>query len=122
MAKQTSAKAKTEKVSDNNSVIMINLDRPREVRFGHKALKMLNVMTGKSFNDVPDETKDEFDLEELEKIMYCGLQFDAKQHGETLTIEDMEDILDYAESEFEIIEAMNKALEKAFQQTKKQKN
>lgn len=119
------AKAKTSKPitpkenNDNNTTVIINLDRPRTVRFGHKALKMLGAMTGKPLDEV---SADNFDLEELEKIMYCGLLSDSKEHMEELKLEDMEDLLDMAESQMDIIEAMNLALEKAFQQTVKQKN
>lgn len=104
---------------DNNPLVIINLDRPRVVRFGHKALKLLGVLSGKALEDV---NANKFDLEELEKIMFCGLLADSVEHGENLKLEDMEDLLDQAESQMDIIEAMNLALNKAFQQTKKQKN
>lgn len=116
-------KAKQTQISkennDNNPTVIINLDRPRVVRFGHKALKLLGAMTNKPLEEV---NADRFDLEELEKIMFCGLLHDSKEHGETLKLEDMEDLLDMAESQMDIIIAMNLALEKAFEQTKKQKN
>lgn len=97
-------------------MVLINLDRPREVKFGHKALKMLMSLTGKSLTNIAD---DEFSLEELEKVMYCGLLSDAKEHGETLKLEDMEDLLDKAKNFNEVMESMEKALSNAFQQTEK---
>jgi hypothetical protein len=109
---------KTE-ASDNNTMVIVNLDRPRFVRFGHKALKQLTKLTGKKL-ELMDEN--DFDLADLEKIMWCGLQADALEHGESLKIEDMEDLLDKAESFGEIMSAMNQALEKAFQRTEKEKN
>ena len=66
--------------------------------------------------------ENDFDLADLEKIMWCGLQADARENGEQLKLEDMEDLLDSAESFGEIMEAMNKALEVAFQKTEKEKN
>lgn len=108
-------KAKNEK----NNYIYITLDRPRYIRFGHKALKQLFALTGKKLANL---NSDDFDLAELEKIMFCGLMSDAKENGETLKLEDMEDLLDHAKNFNEIVDAMNKALEMAFQDTEKQKN
>lgn len=105
-------------LNDKNTVVMINLDRPRKVRFGHKALKMLGAMTDKNVNEMAGN----FDLEEIEKVLYCGLLQDARENGETLKLEDMEDLLDQAESYGDIMQAMNLALDKAFQETEKQKN
>lgn len=101
---------------EKNTIVLIKLDRVREVRFGHKALKMLMSLTGKNLSNIASE---EFSLEELEKVMYCGLLSDAKEHGENLEIEQMEDLLDHAESFNEVMSAMEKALEKAFQPTAK---
>lgn len=101
---------------EKNPVVIINLDRPRSVKFGHRALKLLGAMTGKALNTM---NEDSFDLAELEKVMYCGLLADAKEHGELLKLEDMEDLLDQAEVFNDIIEAMNIALENAFKQTAK---
>lgn len=105
--------------SDKNTMVVINLDRPRFVRFGHKALKQLGALTGKKLEQMDEN---DFDLADLEKIMWCGLQADAREHGEDLKIEDMEDLLDSAGSFAEIMNAMNKALEQAFQRTEKEKN
>lgn len=98
-------------MSDKNDVVVINLDRPRFLRFGHKALKKLGALTGKGLDNLGEG---DFDLEELEKIIYCGLLSDAKENGETLKLEDMEDLLDHAESYNQLLEAMNLALGKAF--------
>jgi hypothetical protein len=57
---------------------------------------------------------DSFDLEEVEKIMYCGLLSDARENNETLTLEQMEDLLDKAPSFGEIIEKMQLAFEVSF--------
>lgn len=105
--------------SDKNTSVIVYLDRPRFVRFGHKALKKLTALTGKKLEAMEEE---EFDLADLEKIMWCGLQADAKENGEELKLEDMEDLLDSADSFSDIMDAMNKGLEQAFQKTNKQKN
>jgi hypothetical protein len=104
---------------EKNPTVIINLDRPREIRFGHKAMKMLTKLTDKS---VVELTQEEFNLEELEKILYCGLLSDSREHGETLKLEDMEDLLDMADSYGAIIDAMNQAFDRAFQLTETQKN
>jgi hypothetical protein len=103
------------KKSEKNTTVIINLDRPRSVKFGHRALKLLGAMTGKTLSNM---SEDDFDLGELEKVMYCGLLADDP----TLKIEDMEDLLDKAESFNEILNAMNEALNMAFQPTEQQKN
>lgn len=105
--------------SDKNTMVVINLDRPRFVRFGHKALKQLGALTGKNLEEMDENN---FDLADLEKIMWCGLQSDAREHGEDLKMEDMEDLLDSAESFGDIMESMNEALEQAFKKTIKEKN
>jgi hypothetical protein len=110
--------AKTE-TNDNNDLIVVHLDRPRFVRFGHKALKQLTKLTGKKLEDMDDN---DFDLADLEAIMWCGLQADAREHGETLKLEDMEDLLDKAPSFYAIMEVMQKGLEQAFKRTEKEKN
>lgn len=107
-----------EKSADKNNTVIINLDRPRFIKFGHKALKQLGTLTGKKLEEMDEN---DFDLADLEKIMWCGLQADARENGEQLKLEDMEDLLDLADSFGEIMEAMNKALEIAFMKTEKEK-
>lgn len=79
-------------MADKNDIVMINLDRPRMLWFGHRALKTLSSLTGKGLDELME--MENLDLEELEKIIYCGLLTDAKQNNETLKLEDMEDLLD----------------------------
>jgi hypothetical protein len=107
------------KNTEKNSMVVIHLDRPRFLRFGHKALKQLGALTGKKLEEMDEN---DFDLADLEKVIWCGLQADAREHGEDLKLEDMEDLLDQADSFGEIMEAMNKALEVSFQKTEKEKN
>lgn len=96
-------------MKNNNDVVVIKLDRERELRFGHKALKLYQAVSGKDIEDLGQD----FSLDEIEKLMYCGLFSDAHKHGETLKLEDMEDLLDQTTYE-EIIEKMTEALNASF--------
>ncbi|SDM17372.1 hypothetical protein [Bacillus sp. OK048] len=98
---------------DKNDVIIINLDRPRVLRFGHRALKKMTAATGKDLDSIEVNGND---LDELEKIMFYGLLADAKEHNEDLKLEDMEDLLDRAPVWSEIMEKMQMALNAAFGQ------
>lgn len=113
------AKNQIEIVNEKNDLVLVQLDRLREVRFGHKSLKMLSLMLGKNLAEF-DESQ--IDLGDIEKVMFCGLIQDAREHGENLELEQMEDLLDLAPSYGDIIKSMNDALNKAFQETEKQKN
>jgi hypothetical protein len=104
------------KNKEKNTTVILNLDRPRVLRYGHKALKMLGALTGKTLSNMSEE---DFDLSELEKVIFCGLLHDAKENNETLKLEEMEDLLDQAENFNDILTAMNDALNIAFQQTEK---
>lgn len=95
---------------NNNDMIMINLDRPREIRFGHKALKQLSAMTSKSM----EEIEGAFNPAEMEVYLFCGLLSDAQDHGETLKLEDMEDLLDKARPYSLLVEKMTDAFTAAF--------
>lgn len=78
----------------NNDVVIIELDRPRELRYGYKALKTLVAMTGKNIEDISEFDFSAEDLELIEKVIYCGLLSDARKNDEQLKLEDMEDLLD----------------------------
>ncbi|WP_135553226.1 hypothetical protein [Paenibacillus cymbidii] len=95
---------------NKNDVVIIELDRPRELRFGHKALKRMSALSGKSMEDM--ESGD-LNFEELEQIFYYGLTRDAQENGETLTLDMMEDILDYAPSYDYLMEKLQEAMKNA---------
>jgi hypothetical protein len=82
-------------VADKNDIVIIELDRPRMLWFGHKALKTLTALTGKKLEDFETAFQD-MDFELLEKVLYCGLLTDAKANNEVLKLEEMEDLLDKA--------------------------
>jgi hypothetical protein len=94
-----------------NDVVIIELDRPRVLRYGHKALKKLSALMGKSLDSMDMEN---FQAEDIEKVIYCGLISDAKENGETLKLEEMEDLLDQAPRYSDILEKMNEAFNAAF--------
>lgn len=95
-----------------SDVVIIQLDRPRELRYGHKALKTLVALTGKSLEDIERDGFGDFDT--IEKMVYCGLLSDAQKNGESLHLEQMEDLLDQAPSYKAIIDAVQAAFMAAF--------
>lgn len=99
--------------SKNNDVVIIELDRPRELRFGHKAIKTLAAMTGKDIDELMGSDSG-IDLENVEKIVYCGLLSDARANNETLRLEDMEDLLDQAPTFAHVLEKLTEATSRAF--------
>jgi hypothetical protein len=96
----------------NNDVVIINLDRPRELRYGHKALKTLVALTGKTLEEIELAGFD--DLELVEKLVYCGLLSDARQNGETLELAHMEDLLDAAPTYAHVVQSVQAAFRAAF--------
>lgn len=101
-----------EELQMNNDVVMMNLDRPREIRFGHKALKKVVAMTGKTLEEIENNGFSDFEI--VEKMAYCGLLEDAQENGETLKLEDMEDLLDKAPNWAHVAESINRAFMVAF--------
>lgn len=97
-------------MTNNNDVVIIELDRPREIRFGHKALKTYQALSGQSIEQLGQGG---FSFDDVEKLVYSGLLSDARANGETLTIEQVEDLLDNHDIQ-DTIEKMSKALEKTF--------
>lgn len=97
-------------MKDNNDLIYIELDRPRKLWCGHKALKTMTAMLGKSISELDME---HFNPEDIEAIMYALMQKDAAEHGETLTVESVADLLDNAKYS-DVIKAMAQAIEAAF--------
>lgn len=97
-------------MAKNNDVVIINLDRPRELRFGHKALKTFQAISGIGLDEIG---KGGYDLDTIEKLIYCGLLSDGKKHGDSLKLEDLEDLLDEIPLQ-EMIDKMTAALNNAF--------
>lgn len=72
---------------DNNTTVILELDRPRELRCGHKALKQFSAMTGCSMVGVQDEVQY---YDKLTLLLYCMLHADDP----TVTPEQLDDWLD----------------------------
>jgi len=93
-----------------SDVVVLNLDRPRELRFGHKALKTLKSLTGMNLLDIERQlTEGNLDPDVLEKMVYAGLQHDARANNETLTLEQVADLLDEVPAYIDIVAAVAKA-------------
>jgi hypothetical protein len=98
-----------------SDVVVLNLDRPRELRFGHKALKTLKSLTGMTLLDIEKQlTEGNLDPDVLEKMVYAGLQQDARNNGESLTLEQVADLLDEIPAYIDIITAVAQAFVKSF--------
>jgi len=89
-----------------SDIVIIQLDKPRELRYGHKALKKLVALTGKSLEDIERDGFGDFDT--IEKMVYCGLNDDSLQ------LSDMEQLLDKAPNYKHIIDAVQRAFLAAF--------
>jgi hypothetical protein len=99
----------------NNDIVIIELDRPRQLKFGHTALKTLEELTGITITAL-DEQMDLMNHELREKVIYCGLLKDAKDQGETLNLNQIPALLDEAPSIFHVLEKATKAWRVAFGQ------
>ncbi|WP_127491334.1 hypothetical protein [Paenibacillus glycanilyticus] len=96
---------------NKNDVVIIELDRPRELRFGHKAIKRIAAATGKSMEEMEGGN---ISFDDIELYLYYGLLSDARQHNEELKLEDMEDLLDEAPTYSHIIEKLQEAFVVSF--------
>lgn len=94
----------------NNDTVILTLDRPRELHFRHKEMKRLQAM----FHIDPDSVDNISDAETVEKVMFIMLERDAREHGEDLKIEEMEDLLDMAPRYGSVIDAMMRRLTLSF--------
>ena len=76
---------------DENDTVIIELDRPRELKLGHKALKRFSALTGKSLAEL-EEAVQHYDV--MAALIYVMLAVDAEKHGEDLTPEQVDDLLE----------------------------
>lgn len=97
----------------NSDVVMINLDRPRQLRFTHTAMKVLVAMTGKTIEEI-DNSLGFTDLDQTETMMYCALLKDAEKNGEKLDPVDIPGLLDEAESFILVTDKLREAWFAAF--------
>src|SRR4051794_10818386 len=97
----------------NNDVVIIDLDRPRVLKFNHTALKTLVELTGKSLEEI-EGSMDVSNFEFMEKMAYAALLKDAKDNGEVLTMEAAVDLIDNAPSFVYAVEKLIAAFRIAF--------
>lgn len=85
-------------MSVSNNVVIIELDRPRELKFTHSALRTFSELTGKAMEDIDKEGLDTSSFDTIEKMAYCALLKDARKEGETLSLDTISELLDEAPS------------------------
>lgn len=78
-------------VVDENDTIIIELDRPRELNLSHKAMKRFSALTGCSMTEMEEEVSR---YDKLTCLLYVMLAVDAEKHDETLTPEQVDDLLE----------------------------
>ena len=97
----------------NNDVVILNLDRPRLLKYGHTPMKVLEEITGMTITEL-DEKMNLMDHELREKMVYAGLLLDAEDHQETLTLDQVAKLLDKAPSFVHILKGITRAWRIAF--------
>lgn len=90
-------------------MVILELDRPRELRFGFKALKVIESMFKKSLIDIVKAGLNELKSEDIEKILHAGLKDDDSE----LEFGKMEDLLNKT-SYVDLITKMTEAIYKAY--------
>ena len=75
---------------DKNDVVILELDRPRELRLGHKAMKRFSALTGCSMKQMEAEIQC---YDRLATLIYVMLSGDDPE----LTPEEVDDLIDQAE-------------------------
>lgn len=72
---------------ERNDAVYLQLDRPRQLRLGHKALKMFSALRHVPLSRI-DQTVDNYD--DMSCLVYCALV----QDDPTLTVERLDELLD----------------------------
>ena len=98
-------------------IVMIDLDRPRELRFGFKALKMIEGTLKKSLIEVVQAGLNNLKSSDLENILYAGLKEDDSE----LDLNKIENLLDKT-SYIDLISKMTDAINKAYGSDKEEDN
>lgn len=97
---------------DNNDVVMLELDRPRELRLGHRALKRFSALTECSLSAMDKE------IERYDKascLIWVMVTEDQRKNSESkiMTPDELDDLLDNIPIS-KILEVCSKAIEAAF--------
>lgn len=98
---------------------VINLDRPRIMRFDLDELVMLEELTGAKTVEELLQVLNSFSG--LRKAAFCALSFDAKENGETLTLDNVGDILRHAEYVDDIVDKVVEAFTNSFRAYEKER-
>lgn len=94
------------KTRNVNDTVILELDRPRELRLGHKALKRFSAMTGCSMEDMEQTVNNYKDMTSLVYVMLSA-------EDPSLTPEAVDDLLD-AVPILEILTKCTQAIAAAF--------
>lgn len=94
-------------MADNNDVVILQLDRPRVLRLGHKALKRFSALTGARMSDLDSEI-DHYD--KLTALLWCMISVD----DETVTPDELDTWLDRQPSLKPVMNAVTRAIELSF--------
>lgn len=93
----------------------VKLDKVRNFRYGMRALKTIEDLTGKSISQID---MNNITMDTLAIMLYAGLVHEDK----SLTIDKVIDLVDEYSDIQEIAETMGKAMELAFNRDKSEKN
>lgn len=75
------------RANENNDIVIIELDRPRELKFTHKVMKRYCAATGAKMSDIQDSVED---YNNMTRMIYEMLRADDPD----LTPEQCDDLLD----------------------------
>jgi len=92
--------------TEHNDTVILQLDRPRTLRLGHKALKRFSATTGTPLSEL-EATVQRYD--KLSTLVYIALS----EEDPSLTPDQVDDMLDAIPIR-EVIAAASKAVEAAF--------
>lgn len=92
---------------DSNDVVILQLDRPRILRFGHLALKRFSAMTGCSLSEIQDVVGH---YDKMTLLIWCALNTDDPN----LSMEQLDRELDKLPKVMPIFDQVAAALEAAF--------
>ena len=90
--------------------VEFELDKVRNIRFGHKQIKKAEKLTGKKFTKLMSE-EEGIGTEDIEKLLFAGLSHEDKE----LTLDKVTDLLDEYTSPGIAIAKLGDAMNEAFQ-------
>lgn len=94
-----------EENSKNNDIIILELDEPREIKFGVKAIKIIEKLKKCKISNL---SLDQLTTDELIQIVHAGLV------DKSITVEKLEDLIDEYTTIGKVIFAISEAFQVAF--------